>query len=396
MCPGASWWRGDGSERRPSKGLASHQSDGLSGLRRDLPRLSGTITDEAGNSASVVSVTAGDLDGLEQPQRMRTSLAGAFPDGRALILENPEGFQNPAVFRKSPHILNLSRTGPFGFDGRTADLQAFTVEAVRRHFPRTLAQSFRVKPDFACRCPTNSPRWRHSSSRRNSRPAAIRTSSTSIASSRPPHRIEAVRFSSARQVFLLPRRAGARDDERERAGTGRRDQRQTQHRSRAHARSSRPGTDNLPCEPSVGACGTRAFSVPSLFNVANNAPFFHDGSAANLLDAVSFYNTAQFGGSPAAIANRWHSDSRDGARRSGRLPRSHQPSRCRAAQCSGCANRRGRRTCAPIDQGRRRPARGGEPRRCVRPNRGWYTADRDDDREWPVRADRPRACAGWP
>src|SRR5256885_16822664 len=57
--------------------------------------------------------------------------------------------------------------------------------------------------------------------------------------------------------------------------------------------------DNLPCEPST-ACGTRAFSVRQLFNVANLGPFFHDGSAATLQDVIAFYNSSFFNTSPGA------------------------------------------------------------------------------------------------
>jgi hypothetical protein len=57
------------------------------------------------------------------------------------------------------------------------------------------------------------------------------------------------------------------------------------------------GVDNLPCEPST-ACGTRAFSVRQLFNIANLGPFFHDGSAATLKDVLAFYNSSFFNTSP--------------------------------------------------------------------------------------------------
>src|SRR5262249_39726876 len=45
-------------------------------------------------------------------------------------------------------------------------------------------------------------------------------------------------------------------------------------------------------------CGTRAFSVRQLFNVANLGPFFHDGSAATLKDVLAFYNSSFFNTSP--------------------------------------------------------------------------------------------------
>ena len=63
--------------------------------------------------------------------------------------------------------------------------------------------------------------------------------------------------------------------------------------------------DNLPCEPStvsVGACGSREFSVRQLFNVANLGPFFHDASSATLRDAVVFYDSSFFNTSPPGVA----------------------------------------------------------------------------------------------
>src|SRR5207245_490874 len=53
---------------------------------------------------------------------------------------------------------------------------------------------------------------------------------------------------------------------------------------------------------SVGACASREFSVRQLFNVANLGPFFHDGSAATLRDAVLFYDSSAFNSSPAGVA----------------------------------------------------------------------------------------------
>src|SRR5262249_1128709 len=93
--------------------------------------------------------------GLENPRRMRTSADTTnFPQGRGLILENIDGFPPTApVFRKSPHILNLSRTAPFGFSGNIPDLQTFATAAVIQHLPRTLARgSSGANPDF--RLPT--------------------------------------------------------------------------------------------------------------------------------------------------------------------------------------------------------------------------------------------------
>src|SRR5262249_62374440 len=60
-----------------------------------------------------------------------------------------------ALFRKSPHLLNLSqRSGPFGLSGSVPDLQSFATGAVTQHFPRTLNRnSGGSDPDF--RLPTS-------------------------------------------------------------------------------------------------------------------------------------------------------------------------------------------------------------------------------------------------
>ena len=267
------------------------------------PRLSGTITDEAGNSAAVVDVTQGSLNGLEQPLRMRTSRSPAFPDGRALILENLEGFDNPPVFRKSPHILNLSRTAPFGFDGRSPNLRSFTLDAVRQHFPRTLARSDAgPNPDF--RMPTTEELEAMEAFQLGQEfPAGTDPNKFNLdrfATTPAQQRGRNVFFGIGKCVFchggtvlatttvnLLGQGIGVNG----RFDTG-----------VVRQPINGAGIDNLPCEPSVGACGTREFSVPSLFNIRNHAPFFHDGSAATLRDAVNFYNSAQFAGSPGGRA----------------------------------------------------------------------------------------------
>src|ERR1051325_9600577 len=116
-------------------------------------------------SGTVMSITAGSLGaivgsptlGLEEPKRMRTSADTVnFPQGRGLILENIDGFPPTApVFRKSPHLLNLSqRIAFFGLSGNVFDLQTFATGAVTQHFPRTLARnSGGSNPDF--RLPTS-------------------------------------------------------------------------------------------------------------------------------------------------------------------------------------------------------------------------------------------------
>lgn len=264
------------------------------------PQLSGTITDEAGNTASVVSMSRGNLEGLETPRLMRTSRSALFPQGRALILENIDGFDRTPVFRKSPHILNLSRTGPFGFSATQTDLKLFTLDAVRQHFPRTLARAHEgPDPDFrmptadelsaleafqlAQEFPAGSDPNKFNLDRFVTTPAAQRG--------------RILFFGSARCVFchggpvlaqttvsLLGK--GVNVNASFNTGVGAQP-------------INAPAVDNLPCEPAGGPCNTREFSVPSLMNIRNLAPFFHDNSAPTLRDAIQFYSSAQFALSPA-------------------------------------------------------------------------------------------------
>ena len=89
--------------------------------------LAGTISDANGNSATFVSFTNGDLagpnsvngssNGLENFGLMHGPSANtvSFPNGRALILENIDGFDQLEVFRASPGLFNLEHTAPYGF-----------------------------------------------------------------------------------------------------------------------------------------------------------------------------------------------------------------------------------------------------------------------------------------
>lgn len=263
------------------------------------PQLTGTITDEFGNQAVVVSVSRGNIEGLELPRLMRTSRSAAFPQGRALILENIDGFDRPAVFRKSPHILNLSRTGPFGFNGAQADLQVFTLDAVRQHFPRTLARATEgPDPDF--RMPTAEELSAMEAFQR----------AQEFPAGNDPNKFDLNRFVTTpaqqrgRTVFFGVGRCSFCHGGTVLATTtvsilGKGIGVNASFNTGVSAQGiNGAGVDNLPCEP-VGACNTREFSVPSLMNIKNLGPFFHDNSAATLRDAILFYSSAQFAQSPA-------------------------------------------------------------------------------------------------
>ena len=279
------------------------------------PALSGTISDSHSCSATFSSITAGGLGtvpgsgvlGLEDPQRMRTSADTVnFPQGRALILENIDGFPPTApVFRKSPHLLNLNRTAPYGFGGDIPDLQTFATGAVRQHLPRSLSRaSSGSSPDF--RLPTAAEL------------AAMEAfmQSLEFPPGSDPNKFDLNRFATT---------AAAQRGRTAFFGTAKCSQ---CHGGTVLAQTTVPildqasgingvfntgvvtqlinssGVDKLPCEndPVIATCGSRKFSVPQLFNVKHLGPYFHDASAATLTDAVSFYNSSFFNASPAGVA----------------------------------------------------------------------------------------------
>jgi cytochrome c peroxidase len=263
------------------------------------PALSGDVSDSNSCTGTVMSITAGSLGaivgsptlGLEDPKRMRTSASVNFPQGRGLILENIDGFPpTPNVFRKSPHLLNLSqRFGPFGLSGSVNDLQSFATGAVTQHFPRTLARnSGGTNPDF--RLPT---------------PDELAAMEAFMRSLDFPAGTDPNKFNLNRFVLTAAQQRGSN------AFFGQ------AKCSFCHASTilnssaafntgvvnqtiNSAGVDNLPCEP-ASPCGQRAFSTRQLFNIANLAPFFHDGSAATLQDVLAFYNSSFFANSPGSI-----------------------------------------------------------------------------------------------
>jgi cytochrome c peroxidase/uncharacterized membrane protein YeaQ/YmgE (transglycosylase-associated protein family) len=263
------------------------------------PALAGTVSDSNSCSGTVMSITAGSLGaiagssvlGLEDPKRMRTSADTVnFPQGRGLILENIDGFPpTPNVFRKSPHLLNLSqRFGSFGLSGNVPDLQSFATGAVTQHFPRTLARnSGGSNPDF--RLPTADEL------------AAMEAFMRSLDF---PAGTDPNKFNLNRFVLTAAQQRGSN------AFFG------AAKCSFCHAGQvlsdfvpfntgvvnqtiNSAAVDNLPCEP-ASPCGSRAFITRQLFNIANLAPFFHDGSAATLKDVLAFYNSSNFANSPGS------------------------------------------------------------------------------------------------
>ena len=263
------------------------------------PALSGTVSDSNSCSGSVSSITAGSLGaiagsstlGLEDPKRMRTSADTVnFPQGRGLILENIDGFSGaPNVFRKSPHLLNLSqRFGSFGLSGSVNDLQSFATGAITQHFPRTLNRnSGGTDPDFRLL----------SSDELAAMEAFMR--SLDFPSGTDPNKFNVNNF-----VVTAPQQRGFNAFFGAAKcsfchGSNILNSSATFNTGVVNQTINSAGVDNLPCEP-VSPCGSRAFSVRQLFNIANLGPFFHDGSAATLKDVLAFYNSSNFANSPGS------------------------------------------------------------------------------------------------
>lgn len=269
------------------------------------PPLTGTVTDGT-CEGGVRRVVPGDLapsvarpeGGLEDPVRMRSTREGVFPSGRALILENIDGFENPPVFRKSPHLLNLASTAPYGLSGEFEDLPEFARGAVAQHSTRSLARSSDgPNPDF--RMPTPDEL------------AALE--SFMLAQTFPagddPNRFDLARFATTevqkrgREEFFSfgcsTCHGGQTLSETTVSILGQSEGVNGRFNTGTASVSIRAA---LPCEPAtetVGACGSREFSTPQLFNLPSLGPYFHNGSARTIAEAVEFYASFAFGRSPA-------------------------------------------------------------------------------------------------
>jgi cytochrome c peroxidase len=273
------------------------------------PALAGTISDTLGNSATFVSITPGTLacsaggsptatctNQLESPQRMRTSVDGTnFPQGRGLILENIDGFTNPHssnhVFRKSPNLENAKRTSPFGLSGLlggSLSLGMFTPAAVRQHFSRTINRVIGV--DF--RLPTLDEEVAMSAFQQTRNvPADENFNLDRFATTTAQIAGRTAFFGTAKCSKCHSGPVLADTDGTIPGKTGN--------------ANFNTGIDFMPLNtagdllPMEGG-GTREFNTPALFNVRNHAPFFHNGSAATVRQAVEFYSSGPFQGSPAA------------------------------------------------------------------------------------------------
>ncbi|WP_420644030.1 DUF7594 domain-containing protein [Candidatus Leptofilum sp.] len=269
--------------------------------------LSGTITDSLGNSATFVSWTPGNLagpnpvngsaNGLEEFTKLHgpSSNPTGFPLGRALILENIDGFTQPEVFRASPPLFNVAETAPYGFSSEIADLGDFSNGAVVQHAPRNLNRVPWV--DF--RPPTQAELDALEAFQNNIRiPADGNYDLDRFAISDDQIQGRDLFFSNEIQCSRCHSGpvlatadgtiAGTTEGVNEKFNTG------------TDEVTFNP-TDNMPTEPPSAAPGpsTRTYSTPGLFGTALTTPFFHNHGRATLLFAVQFYRTPEFVNSPS-------------------------------------------------------------------------------------------------
>jgi uncharacterized repeat protein (TIGR01451 family) len=262
--------------------------------------LTGPIIDETGNSGAFQSVTEGDLDGptLSNGSERGLEAHNFLEHGRGLILENIDNFRHGEVFRASPHLLNLNLTGPFGLSGEFDNLEDFSLGAVIQHFPRSLARLDGV--DF--RHPTRDELLAMSAFMTGLTPGTAPTTNgfnlDRLATTEAQKRGRELFFGDqgrcskchsgpvlALSDGTLP---GSVEGRNENFNTG-------------VANLLRNILDAMPTEPAGLTPGesTREFNTPSLFNIRLTAPFFHDGSAETLTEAVEFYDSEEFHNSPA-------------------------------------------------------------------------------------------------
>jgi cytochrome c peroxidase len=245
-----------------------------------------------------VAETNPALAALENPCLLRS---------RGLFLENIDGFGNPPVFRGSPHLQNTSHTAPYGLSGEFADLRAFSVAAVRQHFPRTMGRNDNPAAgpmDF--RLPTPAEQEALEAFMLSIRiPADGNYDIDRMITAAVQRGADAAAIQRGRDLFFGPTaqcfkcHSGPVFAEADVSLGGGNQKFNT-------------GTANLPInlsEPCLGggplpaeAGGLREFSTASLIGVSQTAPYFHDHSLATLREAIAFYNTTEFNESPAAAA----------------------------------------------------------------------------------------------
>jgi cytochrome c peroxidase len=232
-------------------------------------------------------------------------------DFRALMLENPDGFGSPPVFRNAPHLLNVGLTAPYGQTGDVPLLRDFVEPAIVQHATKTMARVAGV--DF--RVPT--------SGELDALEAYMNSISFPTDGNFDLDRMinyaielgaDAAAIQRGRDLFF-DGSAGAPQcfrchsgptlsdaDGSLGTGTGNLNFNTGVVNVQANQDDNCEGGPGDPTKPLPAEDGgNREFNTPSLLGIAAIAPFFHDGSAGTLLDAVKFYSSFTFFNSPAGL-----------------------------------------------------------------------------------------------
>jgi len=234
-----------------------------------------------------------------------------------LILENVDGFDQPPVFRGVPHnvgmtvsiLADVEHLGPtrdavgWSGDGAPGDgtIRDFLTGAITQHFPRTLArvpgQDFRLPTDaeldavaaFMLSLGVQGPL----------RPIERRTfADLDVAAG---HRLFQGLDGANRACTACHGNAGALDADGINANfdTGVRLVPTLDPEALAGAVLNPDGGFGGEPVEGVAGFGDGTFNAPSLLEVADTPPFFHNNSAETIEDAVAFYTGPIFASSPS-------------------------------------------------------------------------------------------------
>jgi len=241
------------------------------------------------NDALFVAENNPALATMERPALMRE---------RGLIVENVDGFDNPAqpfVMRSVPHTLSLNVTNGIGFGqnmpshrlgwsgdggpGRST-LHEFTFGAVMQHFTKSMSR----RPGVDFRIPTEEEldaleAFQLFTGRQNPRDFLF---------SQFPNDPKAANgqqlFSNTGCTFCHQDLSGGIDTFNQNFDTG-----------------VANLTPELPDDDGFLSPGDRTFNVPPLAEAADTGPFFHNNAVDTIEDAVSFYFSPTFQASPSSF-----------------------------------------------------------------------------------------------
>jgi hypothetical protein len=236
---------------------------------------------------------------LERPALLRTF---------GLILENVDGFDdldNKFVLRASPHMWSLStsinsgRTEPpldalgWSGDGAPNDgtLRDFLTGAVTQHYPLDLSRSDGVSFTL----PNNAQLNRVEAFLR----ALGRTNELDI----DFISVNDNRASDGRILFMENRCNGCHHNAGANVSSGVNRNFNTGVALQTPLPGLIPEDGGFGQAPNgFGSFGDGTFNVPPLIEAADTGPFFHNNIARTIEEAINFYNSPEFAGSPAGLA----------------------------------------------------------------------------------------------